>query len=71
MNLDFQIKPNPPNDIAMVFISSRKIFYDGLSKDRLIFSCHSVFRAFTEVLWTLELYTGAPPPKENKTPFTV
>lgn len=68
---DFQIKPNPPNDVREVFISSKRIFYDALSKDRLISSGYSVYRAVMEVVWMLELYAGAVTPKETKTSFSV
>ena len=46
----FQIKPNPPHDIREVFISSRRLYYDGLTKDRLMTTIKAIFM----VIWMLE-----------------
>jgi hypothetical protein len=56
---DFEIKPNPPDDVREVFISSRRIFYDALTKDRLINAISSVYKAIMIVIWMLERYAGA------------
>jgi len=64
---DFRIKPNPPDDVREVFISSKRIFYDALTKDRLINAISSVYKAIMMVIWMLERYAGAPAPKEEVT----
>ena len=63
---DFQIKPNPPDDVREVFISSKRVFYDTLTKDVLIHTIHNVYKAVTMVVWMLERYAGAPVPKGKK-----
>jgi len=60
---DFEIKPNPPDDVREVFVSSRRIFYDALTKDRLIHAINAVYRAVMMVVWMLERYAGAPTPE--------
>jgi len=55
---DFQIKPDPPDSIQEVFVSSRRIFYDALTKDRLINAIGDVYRAVMMVIWMLERYAG-------------
>jgi len=67
---DFQIKPHPPDDFREVFISSKRIFYDGLTKDMLIHAINNVYKAVMMVVWMLERYAGAPAPKEkNESPY--
>jgi hypothetical protein len=63
---EFQIKPNPPDDFKEVFIASRRIFYDALTKDRLISAISSVYRAVMMVIWMLERYAGVVTPKMKK-----
>lgn len=64
---DFRIEPKPPEDVQSVFVSSERIFYDALTKDRLIHAIHSVYKAIMMVIWMLERYAGAPTPKGKKT----
>ena len=65
---DFEIKPNPPDDVREVFISSKRIFYDALTKDRLIHAIGSVYKNVTMVVWMLEeRYAGATAPQKKKT----
>jgi hypothetical protein len=54
---DFQIKPDPPNDIAEVFVASRRIFYDTLTKDKLISIIQIVYKEVMMIVWMLEYYT--------------
>ena len=68
---DFQIKPNPPHDVREVLITSRRIFYDSLTKDRLISAILAVYKAIIMVIWMLERYAGAITPKEGKALFYV
>lgn len=69
---DFQIKPNPPEDIQAVFVSSKRVYYDELTKSKLLDAIHVVIRAFLMVIWMFEQYTGiVTPKKDQKTPYSV
>jgi hypothetical protein len=69
---DFQIKPNPPEDTQAVFISSKRVYYDDLTKGRLIDAIHVVLRACIMVVWMLQQYAGiTTPKKDQKTPYSV
>lgn len=63
---EFQIKPSPPNDVREIFVSSKRVFYDGLTKNELIHAIHSVFKAVMMIVWMLERHAGIPTPKEKK-----
>lgn len=63
---DFEIKPNPPDDVREVSICSERIFYDTLTKDTLIRAIHSVYKATIMVIWMLEHHADAPASKEKK-----
>lgn len=63
---DFQIKPNPPDDFRELFVASKRIFYDALTKDRLVSAISSVFKAVMMVIWMLERYAGIVTPKMKK-----
>ena len=65
---DFQIKPTPPNDTQSVFISSRKIFYDGLTKGTLEEAIHAVIKAVIMVNWMLQQYAGIITPHTYQKP---
>ena len=52
--LEFLIKPNPPEDIREIFISSKRIFYDALTKDRLLSIIYDVYKAIIMTVWILE-----------------
>jgi hypothetical protein len=41
---DFDIKPDPPNNVSEVLIQSKPIFYDGVTKDRLMNTIYSLFK---------------------------
>ena len=41
---DFDIKPDPPDNVSEVLIQSKPIFYDGLTKDRLMNTIYSMFK---------------------------
>ena len=66
---DFQVKPNPPHDVREVFITSRRVFYDALTKDRLILAIQTVYKAVMMVVWMLERYAGKITPKESQSPI--
>ncbi len=63
---DFEIKPNPPDDVREVTICSKRIFYNTLTKDTLIHAIHNVYKAALMVIWMLERHAGAPAPKEKQ-----
>jgi hypothetical protein len=63
---DFQIKPNPPEDVREVFISSKGIYYEALNKDRLISTLNDVLKYLMMVIWLLERTAGAPSPKDSE-----
>lgn len=66
---DFGIRPSPPNNIREVFISSKPIYYDELSKSKLMSAIRVVYRAANEVVWLLETHAGANAPKEYRSDF--
>ena len=66
---DFGIRPSPPNDIREVFISSKPIYYDEISKSRLMSAIRVVYRTANEVVWLLEMNAGANAPKEYRPDF--
>ena len=69
---NFEIEPNPPQDIRNVGISSRTIFYDDLTKSRLIGAIMTVLRAGLMVVWMLEQFAGVTKPKrDQKSPYSV
>jgi hypothetical protein len=39
---DFDIKPDPPDNVSEVLLKSKPIFYDGLTKDRLMNTIYSM-----------------------------
>lgn len=55
----FEIKPHAPQEISVVFISSKPIFYDGLSKDRLLNVLFDVHKAVMMTVWLLEETSGS------------
>jgi len=61
----FQIKPNPPHDIREVFISSRRLYYDGLTKDRLMTTIFTIHKAIFMVIWMLEQKVEIKPKNER------
>ncbi len=63
---DFDIKPDPPDDVREVLVCSRKIFYDALTKHKLLHAIHSAYKAYMMVIWMLERFAEQPFPKEKK-----
>jgi len=63
---DFQIKPKPPEDIQAVFVSSRSIYYDELTKSKLVFAINVVLRALMMTMWMLEKHAGVIPQKASQ-----
>lgn len=63
--LEFNVRPDPPQDIQEVYLSSRRIFYDGLIKNALINLIHSLYKTIKEVIWIFEYYTENTKPKED------
>lgn len=55
----FEIRPNPPEEVRTVFISSKPIFYDGLSKGKLFSILFDVHKAVIMTIWLLEQISGA------------
>jgi len=55
----FEIKPKAPKEIDSIFISSKPIFYDGLTKDRLFCVLFDVHKAVMMTIWLLEEMSGA------------
>ena len=51
---DFKVKPKPPEQIEQVFLSSKPIYYDGLTKDRFISTLYDVHKSTMMTLWLLE-----------------
>lgn len=67
---NFRILPNPPQDIRTVFICSRTLFYDDLTKSRLIATIMVVLRAALMVLLMVEHFIGVSK-RDRKSPFSV
>jgi len=67
---NFVIGPNPPQDIRTVFICSRTLFYDDLTKSRLIATIMVVLRAALMVLLMVEHFIGISK-RDQKSPFSV
>jgi len=63
---DFQIKPSPPDDIREVFVASKRVFYDALTKDRLVSAIHAVHKAVIMAVWMLESHSGIATSKTKK-----
>ena len=51
---DFLIKPNPPEDVREIFISSKRIYYDALTKDRLLSTIYDIYKTIMMTIWMLE-----------------
>ena len=57
---DFKIKPKPPEQIEQIFISSKPIYYDALTKGNLISTLYDIHKSVMMAVWLLEEATGAP-----------
>jgi hypothetical protein len=68
---NFEIKPNPPDNISAVFISSKQIFYEDLTKGSLFSAIQAVFRATLMVIWMIQQYAGVTvAKKDHKVPYS-
>jgi len=57
---DFEIKPNPPKRVTEIFISSKPIYYDALTKNRVISTLIDVYKSTMMAIWMLEQTAGVP-----------
>jgi hypothetical protein len=55
---DFKVKPKPPEQIEQVFISSKPVYYDGLTKDKFISTLYDIHKSSMMTLWLLEETIG-------------
>lgn len=55
----FELGPHLPTDFNEATIQSRPIYYDALTKDRLMSAIESVFRAFVLIQDTIDKYSGS------------
>lgn len=68
---DFKIEADSPEDIKAVVITSRPIFYEDLTKGRLISAIFAVTRAKLMVIWLPQKYAGIiPSKKDQKLPYS-
>jgi hypothetical protein len=51
---DFKIKPNPPEKIEEVFLSSKPVFYDGLTKEKFFSTLFEIHKCAMMVRWMFE-----------------
>lgn len=56
---DFKLRPKPPLSMEAVFISSKPIYYDGLSKNTLFSTLFDIHKSAMMVQWMLEETSGA------------
>lgn len=59
---DYQINPNPPHDFLELFVSSKPIFYDSLTKQTLMHAVFAVHKAMMRAVLLLEKHGGVLPP---------
>ncbi len=64
---DFALKPNPPDDIQTIFVSSRRIYYDELTKGKLFTSINIVMKNIILTIWKLQKFVGMHMPKTPAT----
>jgi hypothetical protein len=55
---DFMLKPNPPNDLQVIFISSRRIYFDELTKGKFLAIMNIVMKSVIMSIWKLQKFTG-------------
>jgi hypothetical protein len=67
---EFITGPMPPNEMSEVTITSRRLYYSELSKERLLNTIFIVRKALTASVFLFEKYAGVSPPmrKEGKVP---
>ena len=56
---DFVIQPEPPDDIQSVFVSTRQLYYDELTKGKFMVSVHVLLKAAVMTMWMLQKLLGA------------
>lgn len=62
----FEILPNGVYDFRQMTVTSKQIFYDGLTKDRLFSSIADLFRAYAGISSVLGHHTGITAPIKPK-----
>ena len=62
---DFKVKPGSPAHFEEVFISSKPVYYDGLTKDKFFSILYEIHKSAMMVTWMLEETTGAPSREEG------
>lgn len=68
---DFQIEQDSHGDTKAVTIFSRPIFYEDLTKGRLMSAIFAVTRATLMVIWMIQKYAGKLPAKKGqKLPYS-
>ena len=60
---DFGLKPNPPDDIQVIFLSSRRIYYEELSKAKFFAALNIVLKNIILTIWRLQKFVGMRMPK--------
>lgn len=69
--LDFQIESDTQEDIKAIGMSSRPIFYDSFTKERLFSAMFGVTRAVLMMMWMIQKHAGKlPPRKDQKVPYS-
>ncbi len=56
---DFKIKPKPPEKIEEIFLSSKPLFYDGLTKEKFFSTLFEVHKCAVMIRWMFEEAVGA------------
>jgi hypothetical protein len=59
---DFAIQPKPPEDIRSVFVSTRQLYYDELTKGKFMVSVHVLLKVTVLIMWMLQKLLGVPKP---------
>jgi hypothetical protein len=58
----FELLPNGVYDFRQMTVTTKQIFYDGLTKDRLFSSIADLFRAYAGISMVLGFHTGVMTP---------
>lgn len=64
MDVQFQFQPDAVNSIAI--ITSKSVYYDGFSKDRLMGVVQKVTDGTLLVAWKFQKKFGSPAPKQEQ-----
>lgn len=54
----FEIRPTPPENIESIFIASRRLYYDSLTKEKIMNAMISVLTAAHISIWMMEQHAG-------------